>query len=520
MRSGVLFGYVFGLYVASTALGFSATYKTAAQRAHLAALFGHNGGTSALVGPGYQLQTVGGFTVWKSLVTLTIVGAVWAMLLATRLMRGEEESGRWELMLSGQTTPAGATRQAIMGLGGALAILTVLAAAIIAGVGLLSRVKFGVGSSLFFALALASAPAMWLAAGALASQLASSRRRAAAYCAALLGASYAVRMVADSGTGLGWLRWVSPLGWVEDLRPLTSPDPWPLLPIFATVAALCLLAVRLSASRDVGSGTLPDRLSVTAHTRLLFGPLGLALRLTRPTFVGWGIALALWSFMLGITAKSGGKALSGSPAVDHVTARLGITGGSADAYLGIILLVAAVLLTLIVAGQISGVRAEESEGRLEHILARPTSRLAWLTGRIAITAAVLVLAGAEAGVFCWLGALTQNAGVGFSTMIEAGINTVAPALLVLGIGAFCFGACPRQAASAVYGVILWSLVLELVGAAVTADHWFLDTSVFHHMAPAPAMGANWGTNGVLVAAGAVVAVAGGLAFRRRDLVGD
>ena len=35
---------------------------------------------------------------------LSVIGGVWALLTATRLLRGEEEEGRWELLLTGQTT--------------------------------------------------------------------------------------------------------------------------------------------------------------------------------------------------------------------------------------------------------------------------------------------------------------------------------------------------------------------------------------------------------------------------------
>ncbi len=103
-RSGLLWGYVFAVYVASTALTYASTYKTTVQRDRLAALYGSNAATSALVGPAHQLQTVAGFTVWKCLTTLAIVGAVWGLLTGTRLLRGEEEAGRWEMLLSGRTT--------------------------------------------------------------------------------------------------------------------------------------------------------------------------------------------------------------------------------------------------------------------------------------------------------------------------------------------------------------------------------------------------------------------------------
>ena len=47
---------------------------------------------------------------------------------------------------------------------------------------------------------------MFLAIGALTSQLATTRRQANGLAAAVLATAYAIRMVADSTAGLAWLR--------------------------------------------------------------------------------------------------------------------------------------------------------------------------------------------------------------------------------------------------------------------------------------------------------------------------
>ncbi len=119
-RSGAVWGYVFGLTVASSAWGYASAYKTAAQRARVASLFGSSTGLAAINGPARQIQTVAGYTVWKSLMFLMIVGAVWGLLTGTKLLRGEEDAGRWELLLAGQTTRRGATGQALSGLAAGL----------------------------------------------------------------------------------------------------------------------------------------------------------------------------------------------------------------------------------------------------------------------------------------------------------------------------------------------------------------------------------------------------------------
>ncbi len=117
LRSGALWGLVFGIYVASQVQAYVSAYKTQAERNALAKSFTSSGGLNALVGPVHQLNTVAGYTEWKSVGILTVLGAIWALLLSTKLLRGEEDAGRWELLLAGQTTRRGAAIQAMVGLG-------------------------------------------------------------------------------------------------------------------------------------------------------------------------------------------------------------------------------------------------------------------------------------------------------------------------------------------------------------------------------------------------------------------
>jgi ABC-2 type transport system permease protein len=515
VRSGVLWGYVFGLYVATQALAYASSYRTVAQRAGLAKEFGSNAGVSALVGPAHDIQTVAGFTVWKCLAVLAVVGAVWGLLTATRLLRGEEDAGRWELLLAGQTTRRVAAAQALVGLACGVAVLWTVSAVITVVVGRSSKVDISAPGALFLAVAVVAAAAMFLAVGALASQLAATRRQASAYAAAALGVSYALRMVADSGTGLGWLRWTSPLGWVEELQPLTAPHPLALLPIVGLIAVLGFLAVRLAGERDLGSSMLDDHASSAPHTRLLSGPSGLDLRLARPTLAGWGVGIAAYGLVLGLVAKSAGSAISSSSSLTRAFSRLGAIG--AEAYLGVAFLLMAVLVAFVASGQISSARAEEAEGRLDHLLVRPVSRWSWLVGRLGVVTVVLLLGGLVAGVFTWLGAASQQSGVSFGTVLQAGLNVVPPAVCILGLGALVFGIWPRASTVATYGVLVWSFLVELVGGIVGLNHWVLDTSVFHQMAAAPAVSPDWTSGGVLLAVGVVAGLAGVIAFNFRDL---
>lgn len=516
VRSGAIWGYIFGLAIASSAVSYTRLYKTPAQRDALAAAYGSDKATSALFGPAPQLQTVAGFTVFKISMTLIILGAVWGLLTSTRLLRGEEDNGRWELLLAGQYTRAGAAAQALGGLGAGVFTLWAITGLLTVLTGLDSAVSIGAGPALYFALAMVATAVMFLAVGALTSQVAATRRQAASYAAWFLGASYAVRLIADAGLGLHGLIWASPLGWVEELRPLTAPQPAALVPVAAFTAVLAAATVRLAGTRDVGAGLVPDRASRRSHLRLLGGPAGLAVRLVRPAVIGWWVAIAISALLFGLIARSAGGTISGS-SVQQVFAKLGAQGSGAEAVLGVCFLILAVLVAFTAAGQLTAARSEESAGRLDHLLARPVSRWRWLGSRLLVAVVVLLASGVVAGVFGWAGGASQHAGVSFTAMVEAGVNLTPPAITISGIGVLAFGVRPRVTSAVVYALLAWSLLVLIVGSIGSTSHWILDTSVFHQMGSAPATSPHWAADGVMAAIGVAAALIGGIAFNRRDL---
>jgi len=523
LRSGVLWGYVFGVVVASSALSYGRIYSTGAERQRLAATFGANHASSALFGPAPQLQTVAGFTAFKVSMTLIIIGAIWGLLTSTRMLRGEEDAGRWELLLSEPTTQGRAVAQVLAGLGVGAVVMWAITGVLTVAVGRSSTVRIGVTAGLYLALAMVASAVMFLAVGAVMSQLAPSRGRAAGYAAVFLGVSYGLRMVADAGTGgqrgpgLHGLIWASPLGWVEQLQPLTDPRPLALIPIAAFTAALAALAVLLAGRRDIGAGIWPDRNTRAPHVRLLSGATGLTVRLTLPAALGWAAGVAIAAALIGTVAKAAGATIEGSE--QQVLSRLGSPGSGVAAFSGLAFLILAVTIAFQAAGVVNAARAEEAEGHLDHVLAASVSRSRWFAGRLLVGIAALLFSGIAAGVFTWIGEATQGGGVGFPTALDAGINVIPPALFALGIGALAFGLWPRRASVVVYVVLGWSVLVQFAGGFAAQNHWLLDTSLFHQMASVPAVPPDWQVNGILTGIGLAAMFLGERALRRRDLRG-
>jgi polyether ionophore transport system permease protein len=518
MRSGTVWGALFGLLVANEALSYHRNFPTAAAREEFVHTIGSNTALTAIIGPARQVGTLGGFVAWRVLGLLIIVGAIWGLLTATRLLRREEDGGRWELLLAGRTTRQHATVQAIAGLAAGWAVLWAFTAALTAAAGTRPSVGFPVSASLFYATAATASAAMFLAIGALASQLVPSRRQANGLGAVAFATFYLIRMVADSGAAPAWLRWASPLGWAENLRPLTGSEPLALIPIVMIIGVSAGAAVTLAARRDLGGAVLMRHHPGRAGTRLLGGPVRLVIWLERWTALSWIGGLAALALIFGITARS---AAAGNVGVSSITQQLGRLGaravGPAAAWIGYEFIFLAALIAFAAAAQISAVRSEEADGQLDNLLARHLDRGKWLAGRLGFSVMLVLGCGLAAGMGGWIGITTRNSAVGLAAMMQAGLNAAVPALFVLGLGTLLYGLVPRLAAPILYGVVLWSFLVEIIGSSITGNHWLLDTAILTHLGPVPATGLRWGALAWFIGLAVIATLAGLAAFRRRDL---
>jgi len=511
---------LFGVFVASKSAGYAAAYPSAVARAKLAVSFGNNIGLSALFGAPHAINTVAGFTVWNTLNVMVIVGGIWALMTATKALRGEEESGRWELLLSGQTTARRACLNALAGLASGLLVMYAVAAIAFIVIGKIHSVDFSASAGLFFALAAMSGAAIFMAVGALTAELMPTRSQAAGLAAAIFGFFFVIRAVADITT-LHWLLWITPLGWIEKLQPLYGSRPIWLIPIASLILALSVLTV-LIAQRDLGDSVFADRGAAKSHLRLLNSSLGMSFRLTRSKAIAWLVAIAFGATFFGLLTKSAVSAFSGSSSIQnrlqsivHATQSTG-----ALVFLGVVFYLLMLLIMAMAASSISGIREDESEGFLDNLLVRGVSRMRWLLSRVFLGIITIVVAGLLISSGVGLGLIHQSFGISFSLLLQSGLNAIVPALFVFGVGIMALGFLPRLASAIAYAVIAWSFLISIVSSGINLNHWISDTSILQHMALAPAANPTWNTNLIIVAVSLVFIIIGALRFNSRDLQGE
>ena len=279
---------------------------------------------------------------------------------------------------------------------------------------------------------------------------------------------------------------MTPLGWVEELRPFAGPDPAPLIPLAVVAAALLLVAGIVTRTRDVGSGLLPARDSARPRLGLLSSATGEAFRAERGSLTAWALGIGLFALTVGILSTAFSKA-NLSTSLENELKRLGGTSIVTPAgALGFYFVFFVLAISLFACSQVAAARREEVDQRLELLLALPLARARWLAGRLGLACAAAVTLALVAGLLAWAGSAAENAGVSLPRLLGAGANTLPAVFCFLGIAVLAYGLLPRASVGIAYGIVVAAFLWQLFGSIVGSPHWLLSLTPFQHVAPVPA----------------------------------
>jgi ABC-2 type transport system permease protein len=509
----IAFAYLFALYAYIQPAAYRHTYRTASDRLAFAQSFADNKGLRLFYGEPHDLLTVSGYSAWRVGGTLAIFAAIFGLLAAVRVLRTEEDTGRMELVLAGVVGRRTAYLSAMAAIAAGIAALWLaeLAGFVVGGL--------PVGGSAYLALATASIVPVCVGVGAVASQLAPSRRIALELGGAVVGLFFVLRVIADTSDGARWLRWGTPLGWAEEMRPFSDPNPLVLvLPVAATVLLL-VAAARIAAARDIGTGVLPARDSADPRLGLLSSPTAQALRSERASLIVWTGCVAVFAFILGVVSQSVSAADIPAGAQREI-AKLGVGSiTTPTGYLAFVFIFFVLAVSLLACAQIGAARREEADQQLETLFAQPVGRHGWLGGRLLLGSGAVAVVSVTAGLFTWAGAAAAGVSVSLPRMLEAGANCLPAALLFLGLATLAYAVAPRASTGIAYGLVTVAFLWQLVGSLLGAPTWLADLTPFAHVGLVPTQPFRAGAAGVMLAIGAGSALAAIAVFRRRDLLG-
>jgi ABC-2 type transport system permease protein len=513
-RGAVLLWVFAAVYCVVEVLTYRRTYPTAGSREELLRL-ADDPTVRVLQGVPGAVDTVGGFVAWDAGWFLALVVGIWSLLATTRLLRADEDAGRAELVLSRPLTPTGLL----------LVQVAVLLAAVVAfGVSVaVTLLLLGLppAGSVLLGAGLSGIGATSVGAGLVTAQLLDPRRRALAAAAVLLGLAFLVRMVASSAPAREGLLVATPFGWLDRLQPFGA-DRWTaLLPLAVVPLALVAVAVAFRAGRDLGAGMLVSSDRRLPRRWLLGSAAAFGWRAGAGVLVAWSLGTACFGVVVGALVATVVDLLEDDSEYRRVLVELGVDVASpADGFLALMAASLALVFALQVSWRVGALRAEESSGRLEHLLVRPVVRTRWLSVSAALAgvSGALVVAAAGAGV--WAGAVVSDARISAGQAFLPMLGTLPIVVLFCGLAVLAFGAVPRWTVALPVGVAVLSYLLDLLGPLLDLPAGVVGLSPFAGLPAAPAeeLSAGWVTAvcslGLLAAAGGVVA------FGRRDVTGE
>ncbi|MEV4201595.1 ABC transporter permease [Micromonospora globbae] len=465
---------------------------------------------------------LGAVVVAETYVTLAVTVALLSTFAVVRHTRQNEETGRAELLGASVVGRYALLTAALLVVVGVNVLSAALLALALAGTGL------PVAGCVAAAAAIGGVGLAFTGVAAVTAQITVTSRGANALAAASVGLAFLLRAAGDvfgdvnaDGTRVdsAWPSWLSPLGWGNQVRAFGGEQWWTLaLPVALLVVAVAV-AYALAERRDLGAGLVAPRRGPARAAASLLSPAGLAWRLQRGALLGWAVGVGVVGFCMGVAADEFNTMIAENPAAAEAIAAMGGGADLVDAYLAAMLALFALTIGAYVVQALLRVRADESDGILEAVLATAVSRGRWLGTQVAAAVlgalALLLLAGATTG----LGYGMVSGDVLGETVALGGAAALRlPALLVVaGVVTALFGLLPRWSVVLSWTALLAFLLLGQLGAVLDLPQAALDVSPFTHVPSVPAVDPTVLPLAVLVAVAAVLVAAGVAAFRHRDV---
>lgn len=464
--------------------------------------------------------SVGGYTLHRDALTLAVLAALMSVFAVVRHTRQGEELGREELLGAGVVGRYATVTAAVTV---ALAANVVLAVMLGLAMSVTGQPAPG---SLVAGTSIALVGATFTGVAAVTSQLASTARGASGLAGAGIGVAF---MLAAVGNMLGtvdsaalrvtsaWPAWLSPIGWGQQMRPFADNLWWPLGLGLLVTCSLLFVAVALVGRRDVGRGMWAERRGAAYASPTLLSPSGVVWRLQRGALLGWAAGLLGFGLIFGTLSDQIGG-LKGAATEWYAT-----FGGDADllgAYWASMMQMAGMAVAIYVVTLMLRLHQDEARGTLEPVLGTAVSRLRWL-GAYTLNA----LAGALLVILAFAGAMGISGGQvlgGTASLLRDLVGAALvqlPAIAVLGAVVVALTMLvPRWSVGLSWALVTFSIMVgPMFGPSLGLPTWVLDLSPFTHVPNAPAVAPTAAPVLGLALASVLVAAAGVLMLRRRDL---
>jgi ABC-2 type transport system permease protein len=230
------------------------------------------------------------------------------------------------------------------------------------------------------------------------------------------------------------------------------------------------------------------------------------------------IGFAVIGVVLGGAASSVADMVAGNSNLEEIFTRMGGRTGIVDAYLVSVMGILGLMAAGYAIQATLRLRAEETSGRAEPVLATAVGRLQWAASHLVFSVLGSALALVAAGLTVGLtyGSTAPDLGHQLLRVLGGALAQVPAVWVLAAVAVALVGLVPRFAAVA-WGVLGWCVILLLVGAALQLDQWVMDLSPFTHVPRVPGAAVAATPLVVLLAVAVALGGAGLAGLRRRDM---
>ena len=468
---------------------------------------------------GSKVGTLGGYVTFKYSAIFALGTAIWSITALSGTLAGEARRGSLDFVAA---APFGKRRIALEKLAAHLTLLW-LAMVVLALMTTFSSSAFG-DAALGDQIPLLSAAgfALWVGFiamffGGLAFALSPLLGRAGA--AGVAGLGMGALWITNGLNVGGPLLILSPFNWTFDHVPLVGIFDWPSLALVGILGVvLVVIGVELFARRDLGVTAGLSLPQLPAAVLGVHGPTARAFGDQLPRALSWGIGLGLVGILYASLAGSLADQIQSFGSFQTTFAALfpGIDFSSTGGWLQLYAELLYIAAGFGAATFVSRWASDETDGRLEMVLATPMARARWVVagGAAALlaTAAMTVLFAAGVG----LGSASGGLAAGDAMVGCAALGLYAAA--IVGIGVAVGGLWRTSLAAEIAAlVVVATYLLDLVAPPLNLPDWVHQLALTAHLGQ-PMLG-EWDPVGIVACAvlaiGGILLGAWGIA--RRDV---
>ena len=524
-------GIGMGLVVVSPMASVSALVTTPQAREQLISL----AQTFAWNADAIAVDTIGGYATFKIGIFIFLI-AIWPLLAGSRMLRGEEDRGSMDVLLSLPRPRLRVAMEKMAAMWTALAAMGVLIGLLAFAGGKKFGADFGLGDGLLFGLNLALICAVIGGVALLISQFTQERGPAAGWTAALLLVFIVLDMVHRVVPNSEWISRLSPVYYYNLSKPLVpghGVDVGGMVVQLALAALLGGAAVWLFARRDVG-GTVPLprllRLPERPPSRTL--PLGdWSLRSVYARSLGtiamptlwWTLLIAGWAgwvvYVVQLMEARLSGLLSGSPAMINLIKNLGGSDVNVnEGFLSATFIFLPLFLMAFAVTQVNRWSADEQDGRLDLVLAAHQRRLGVLLGRFGALATATVVIAVITLLVSFASAAAAGVSLDGGNLTAATLGMIPLGLLIAAIGYLASGWLRTAADTGLLSFVLaaW-FFLSFIGPELKLPDATLRLSAFYYYGTPLLHGLSLTSLLGVIAIAAIALGLGALRFIRKDI---